>query len=712
MPDSASPSPSSDAGVPAIRLVDIDKSFGPVHANRGAQLEVAGGEIHALVGENGAGKSTLMRVLAGMYAPNAGRMFVDGRDVTGWSTSDAIAAGVGMVHQHFMLVPTLTVAENVMLGSELTRGPSLDRSAAIAAVKELSERTGLAVPPDALVSDLSVGQAQRVEILKTLYRGAKILILDEPTAVLSPPEVRELWDVLRSLRKAGGTIVLITHKLDEVIDVSDAITVMRRGATVARMATQGTTPQDIARAMVGRDVALALDADYSSVSDGGGAEGPPLLDVRDLRVAGARRAAAVDGVSFTIAPGEILGIAGVEGNGQTELVEAIAGLARASGVISLAGRDLMPLDVRARGDAGLSHIPEDRHERGLILDEPTAVLSPPEVRELWAVLRSLKAEGSTIVLITHKLDEVIDVSETITVMRAGKTVARMPTAGTTPQSIARAMVGRDVALALDAEYSGTTVPELGAATALLEVRDLRVLDARGRAAVDGVSFSVAPGEILGIAGVEGNGQTELIEAIAGLRGVASGSITLASRDLLPLNVRRRGDAGLSHIPEDRHERALILDYSVAENLILGQQHRFMRGVSLDRRRMEQHAADLIEKYDIRPRNPQIAARALSGGNQQKIVVAREMARDFKVLLAAQPTRGVDVGAIEFIHAQLRGARDAGKAVLLVSADLAEVLALSDRVAVMYGGKFVALLPRSEASPDTLGPYMTGAERAA
>jgi len=506
----------------AIRLRDIVKSFGPVQANRGAELEVARGEIHALVGENGAGKSTLMRVLAGMYAPDSGLMAVEGRDVTGWSTADAIAAGVGMVHQHFMLVPTLTVAENVVLGSELTRGPVLDRAAAEEAVRKLSAETGLAVPPAAKVSELSVGQAQRVEILKTLYRGAKILILDEPTAVLSPPEVRELWGVLRSLKQSGSTVVLITHKLDEVIDVS----------------------------------------------------------------------------------------------------------------------------------------------------------------------------------------------ETITVMRAGKTVARMATAGTTPQAIARAMVGRDVALALDAEYTGAALlPELGAVSALLEVRDLGVSGANGQPVVKSATFSIAPGEILGIAGVEGNGQTELIEAIAGLRPY-TGSIALASRDLATLNVRARGDAGLSHIPEDRHDRALILDYTVAENLILGQQHRFTRGAALDTPRMLEHARDLISRYDIRPDNPALAARALSGGNQQKIVVAREMARDFKVLLAAQPTRGVDVGAIEFIHARLREARDQGKAVLLVSADLAEVLALSDRVAVMYGGRIVAMLPRSGATPETLGPYMTGAERAA
>jgi ABC-type uncharacterized transport system ATPase subunit len=510
----------SSAAPLAIRMSGIEKRFGPVQANRGADLEVARGEIHALVGENGAGKSTLMRILSGLYAADAGAMEVNGREVTGWSTPAAIAAGVGMVHQHFMLVPTLTVAENVMLGSEITKGPVLDRAAAEQGVRDLSARTGLVVPPERLVRDLSVGEAQRVEILKTLYRGAKILILDEPTAVLSPPEVRELWTVLRALRDAGGTVVLITHKLDEVIDVSDAITVMRQGVTVARMAS----------------------------------------------------------------------------------------------------------------------------------------------------------------------------------------------AGATPQAIARAMVGRDVALALDAEYVGTTITGASAAAPLLQVRDLTVTSAH-RTLVDRVSFSIAPGEILGIAGVEGNGQTELVEALAGLRD-ASGSIMLAGHELATRDVRGRGDAGLSHIPEDRHERGLVLDYSVAENLVLGQQHRFTRGMAIDRARVNENARELIARYDIRPPDAALAARALSGGNQQKIVVAREMARDFKVLLAAQPTRGVDVGAIEFIHARLREARDHGKAVLLVSADLAEVLALADRVAVMYGGRFVAVLPRIEATPDTLGPFMTGAESAA
>ena len=519
----AAVAPSAGVTTPAIRLTDIHKSFGPVQANRGASLEVARGEIHALVGENGAGKSTLMRVLSGMYAPSAGHMEVNGRDVTGWSTADAIAAGVGMVHQHFMLVPTLTVAENMMLGRELTKGARLDLARAERDVAELSATTGLAVHAERRVADLSVGETQRVEILKTLYRGAKILILDEPTAVLSPPEIAELWQVLRRMRERGETIVLITHKLDEVMEISDSITVMRQGRTVERMRTSSTTPADIARAMVGRDVSLAMNY---------------LADERG-------------------------------------------------------------------GAAGTSSVRSP---------------SPP----------------------------------------------------------------------------------------LLEVRDLVVDDVRRLTAVDGVSIAIEGGEILGIAGVEGNGQTELIEAIAGLRAARAGSVRVGGADVTQLSVKARGDAGLSHIPEDRHLRGLILDYSVAENLILGQQHRFSRGPRLDQERILDNANRQIRTFDIRPADPALPARALSGGNQQKIVVAREMGRAFQVLLAAQPTRGVDVGAIEFIHSQLREARDDGKAILLVSADLAEVLALSDRIAVMYGGKLAVVLPRAKASAEILGPYMTGA----
>jgi simple sugar transport system ATP-binding protein len=533
----------------AVRMSAVVKRFGPVVANAGADLVVGAGEIHALVGENGAGKSTLMRVLAGMYPPDGGTVAVatggTPRDVTGWSTREAIDAGVGMVHQHFMLVPTLTVAENLILGRELRRGWSLDRDGAAREVRALSERTGLRVEPSRLVSDLSVGEAQRVEILRTLYRGAKVLILDEPTAVLSPPEVRELWKVLRRLRDDGGTVVLITHKLDEVIDISETITVMRAGRTVGRLKTADATPRAIARMMVGRDVVLALDG------------------------------------------GAIRGV----GLGKQEA------------------------------------------------ERPRAA----------------------------------------------------PASGAHPPAVA---------------------PHRPAPA--LEVSGLTVASLRKPNEVDDVSFTVARGEILGIAGVEGNGQTELIEAITGLRAVASGTVRVADargvlRDVTNLDVRNRADSGLSHIPEDRHRRGLVLDYSVADNLILGQQHRFTGGAgSLDRRRVADNASSRIDTFDIRPPDGALPSRALSGGNQQKVVIAREMGRDFVVLIAAQPTRGVDVGAIEFIHDQLRRARAEGKGILLVSADLVEVLALSDRVAVMYGGRIVVTLPASDATPESLGPYMTGA----
>ena len=523
----------------AILAEGVRKAFGPVVANSDASLVVQRGEIHAVVGENGAGKSTLMRMLAGMYRPDAGRIAVDGRDVTGWSTRDAIAAGVGMVHQHFMLVPTLTVAENLVLGQEPVRGMQLDLPRAEEAVRALCQRTGLVVDPRRKVSELTVGEAQRVEILKVLYRGAKILILDEPTAVLSPLEVQELWDVLRRLTakgtdgdEAGGTVVVITHKLDEVIAISQRITVMRAGRTVGELDTAGATPAAIARMMVGRDVRLTGE------------------------------------------DGEALGAVQV----------------------------------------------------------------------------------------------------------------------------------------IDAEGGGTTHPTRSR-PAVLAVRDLVVSSARRRDEVNRVSFEVGEGEILGIAGVEGNGQTELVEAIAGLRRQSSGTIRIMGHDVAGLGVRDRGDLGLSHIPEDRHRRGLVLDYSIADNLILGLQHRFSdRGV-IARDRVRANATARIQEFDIRPPEEGLTVRALSGGNQQKVVVAREMrGRAFSLLLASQPTRGVDVGAIEFIHAQLRAARDAGKGVLLVSADLAEVLALSDRIAVMYEAEIVATFARGEADAATLGTYMTGVHR--
>jgi simple sugar transport system ATP-binding protein len=499
----------------------IDKAFGAIRANRGASLEVLPGEIHALVGENGAGKSTLMRILGGLMKPDSGRVEVNGRDVTGWSTNDAIGAGIGVVHQHFMLVPTLSVAENLVLGCEpKTRGIVLDYKRAADDVRKLSTDTGLIIAPERLVSDLSVGEAQRVEILKVLFRGARILVLDEPTAVLSPPEVRELWAVLRRLRDNGDTIVLITHRLDEVVEISNTITVMRAGQTVARVKTSETTPAEIARLMVGREVSLS------------------------------------------------------------------------------AGKRVQPSD------------------------RPAA-----------------------------------------------------------PQ------------------------PDQG-----IEVRNLTVVGSRGIRVIDGVSFSVKPGEILGIAGVEGNGQTELIEALAGLRSVFAGEILIDGVDITRRSVAERHDAGLSHIPEDRHRRGLILEYTVANNLILGVQKLFSKRRIIDRARVMENAMHEINSFDIRPPDPLLAARALSGGNQQKVVVAREMGRKFSVLLASQPTRGVDVGAIEFIHQELLDARAQGKAILLVSAELNEVLALSDRIAVMYRGKFAVVMPAAEASEDVLGEYMIGTKK--
>ncbi len=500
----------------AIEADNIHKTFGSVVANRGATLKVRTGEIHALVGENGAGKSTLMRILSGMYPPDDGTVRIDGRDVTGWDTATAIEAGVGMVHQHFMLVPTLTVAENVVLGRETRNGVLLDRAQAEAAVAQLVQRTGLQVSPTALVRDLTVGEAQRVEIIKTLYQGARILILDEPTAVLSPPEVNDLWRVLRQLQETGTTVVLITHKLDEVVAISETITVMRHGETVERIPTAETTPAAIARAMVGRDVVLPTHSGKAAASD---------------------------------------------------------------------------------------------------------------------------------------------------------------------------------------------------TAALLRARGLNVAGATGAPAVQQLDLEVRAGEIFGIAGVEGNGQTELIEAIAGLRRVSSGSIAIGDTDVTNASVLQRFIAGLAHVPEDRHARGLILDYSVADNLLLGFQEKFSRRGVIARDDLKVFAEERVQRFDVRPPSTTLPARGFSGGNQQKVVIAREFARNFKVLLAAQPTRGVDVGAIELIHGQLRAARDEGKAVLVVSADLVEVLALADRIGVMYRGRIVAIIPRQEATEELLGEYMTGVRSA-
>ena len=500
------------AETPALELRGITKRFPGVVANDQIDFDLRPGEVHALLGENGAGKSTLMNVLYGLYRPDEGEIRIGGQPVTMHSPKDAIERGIGMVHQHFMLIPVMTVAENIVLGTEPRRdGALLDLSAAERRVRELSEQYGLSVDPRARVEDISVGRQQRVEILKALYRGADILILDEPTAVLTPQEAAELFSVLKSLTEQGLSIIFISHKLNEVLTISDRITVLRRGQKVETLATTGATEESLARLMVGREVLLRVD-------------------------------------------------------------------------------------------------------------------KPPP-----------------------------DTGET-----------------------------------------------------LLEIEDLSVVDDRGLEAVRGVSLNVRAGEIVGIAGVDGNGQTELIDAITGLRRPASGAITVGGRDMTKANARKVLDEGMGHIPEDRQVRGLVLEFTLAENLAL-EDYRSPPDSRLGwlfPRRLLARARRLLREFDVRGGGPNARASALSGGNQQKVVIAREVGRDPRVLVAAQPTRGLDVGAIEYVHKRLITVRDEHKAVLLVSLELDEILSLSDRILVLYEGRVVGEYG-PDASEEELGVAMTG-----
>ena len=494
-----------------LELRNITKRFGTLVANDNISLTLAPGEILSLLGENGAGKSTLMNVLYGLLQPEEGQILIDDKPVKFSGPGEAMAAGVGMVHQHFMLIPVFTVAENVVLGHEPTgKVGNLDLDAARKLVKEISDRFGFDIDPDAKVQDLPVGAQQRVEIIKSLARDAKILVLDEPTAVLTPQETDELMDIMRGLSKNGTSIIFITHKLREVQKVADRIIVIRQGKVVSE-ASPKATAGELASLMVGREV---------------------------------------------------------------------------------------DLDTKKKA------------------------------------------------------------------------------------------------------------AKLGAET--LVVKNLTVLDDRNQQMVDGISFSVNDGEILAIAGVQGNGQTELAEAILGLRKIHSGSITVAGKDLTKSNVRQVLQAGVGYIPEDRKKDGLVGEFTIAENLMLDGSFGkpFAKGVQIDFAKRDEIASKLIQEFDIRTPSAGTFAKQLSGGNQQKVVVAREMSRDLRVLIASQPTRGVDVGSIEFIHEQIVAARDAGKTVVIISTELDEVLALADRIAVMYRGRIVGIVD-AKTTREKLGKMMAG-----
>ncbi len=500
-----------------LELRNITKRFGKVLANDHVNIAARGGTLHAIVGENGAGKSTAMHIAYGFYRADEGEIVVDGKPLNFKTPQEAIAAGIGMVHQHFMLVEPMTVTENIVLGAEPGSPVALDIHAASNRVKALSAEFHLDIPPDAVAGDLSVGQQQRVELLKALYRDARILILDEPTAVLTPPEVGEFFNILRRMKEQGKTVILITHKLDEVLAISDEVTVMRDGRVVGHRKTNETNVAELARLMVGRDVLLRVEKTPAH-------PGQPMLRINNLSMKGADGTRRLASISFDVRAGEIVGIAGVEGNGQTELIEALAGLVdpnKLSGEVEFNGKNITRFSARQRKRIGMAHIPEDRHRRGLLLDA--------------------------------------DLSEN---------------------------------------------------------------------SIFGVHFREP--------------------------AVKPPAMVMLNRD----GIRR-------------------------------------------------WTQEIIRDFDVRPPRPDLPARSLSGGNQQKLVVGREFGLPPRLLLVAQPTRGVDIGAIEFIHRKLVALRDSGCAVLLVSAELEEVTSLADRLLVIYQGKIAGEFEASRARIEAIGLMMTG-----
>jgi len=547
----------------------ITKRFGPVVANDDISLSLGRGEVLGLLGENGAGKSTLMKILFGLYTADSGEVLVDGAPVRIASPRDAVDLRIGMVHQHFVLVGPLSVAENVVLGAEPGAAGLFDRGAAERQVAELAARYGLAVDPSARVADLSVGVQQRVEILKALYREARILILDEPTAVLTPQESHELFRVLRGLVDQGLSIILITHKLGELKQAADRITVIRDGRVIATVPAAGTSEGELARLMVGREVKLA-----------------------------GRRAAAALGVTATAA-------------------------------------EPAPQPLEAAGPGGAT---------------------------------AASAAGSG---------------------EAGAAAGGPAVAG------------------------AGAAREGGGGPVRLSARGLVVAGVGGGTAVHGVDLAVRGGEILAIAGVDGNGQVELAEALAGTRPSRGGVVELDGQDVSRLGAAERRGRGLAYIPEDRSTKGLVRDFTVAENMTVKtfDQPPFSRLGWLRPGAIRGFAARLVQAFDVRPADPDARAGSLSGGNQQKAVVARELTGEPGVVIAAQPTRGVDVGAIEFLHARLLAERDRGAAILLLSLELDEIRALADRILVIAGGRFVGELDGDRATDEQLGLLMAGREMA-
>jgi general nucleoside transport system ATP-binding protein len=545
----------------AIELRDIVKRFPGVVANDGVNLKVETGSIHAIIGENGAGKSTLMKTLYGAHQPDEGTITVNGAVRSFKSPKDAIAEGIGMVFQHFMLADNLSVWENVVLGNEPGSRFALGRKQARARVRELSERYGLDVDPDAMISELGVGQRQRVEILKVLYRGAKILILDEPTAVLVPQEVDELFASLRELVAQGSTIIFISHKLLEVLSVADAITVIRAGKTVAEIADPKTvTTHDLAELMVGSELPTP-ETQGSTVWD------EVLLEVSNLTI---------------------------EEAGQ---------------------RPVAPSAPR-EDTAKASYFGLDRQQR-----------------------------------VARGLD-------------------------------------RDPAMAPAAK--GT-----------------------GKLALQDISIKIRKGEIVGIAGVEGNGQTELLETLIGIRTASRGTITFLGKDITRMSVKDRREGGIGYVPEDRHRDGLVLTFPLWENAALGHQSSapFSKGPWMHPEGAREFTRRAIESFDVRTPGTDVAAVALSGGNQQKLIVGRELLTDPKILIAAHPTRGIDVGAQAAVWDAMRDAREQGLGILLISADLEELIGLSDRLLVLFHGEIVAELDPQQVNSAELGSYMTGARKA-